>query len=756
MALNKIYTDNTVVMKRNGGTLAWVATKPYNELFGENEFDLSILLNNSSTSKMLNNGAYGKNPTKYLDLKTIASGEPTVPIQFLGCFLSTTDSISYGFNITKKTPFINENLGGDSWQQFINNFRFIIDFIPATNNISYETYQDFDYNNTTAVKYGFGTTYIEFNAEYNKSNISNSSNVTKNPELISGDDAKRFLFSNISVTTTNYNKYLDDTTQLTKEWLCILWYAFRVNGDLIIIRYPEYMPTSGEYKTRVELPDGTYEFLTIGGFSDTVIDGTTGGLPENDDTKGLFVSYMGRGSNYYYSTNNAIMHNTNSSGIRWTVNEITTAKNFRDYVRLGVMDTNGLITHNEWLQGETGIANSDNPNKNGNYSDLPEWKPSGGDDKDDDSDDINFGYMFSGAGAFTNLWYCTQKDLADLRQWFLGADAQHPIPEGFDPMPSIIGLFQYPISLGGDVLEEIKFRTSSGLIVSTGVQAARGLSTNLKFDLGSINIPARMRERGVPFLDYESTVECYVPFCGVFQLDTQTVIGKTLSCTLWMSPATGECNCIVYTISNGIKAPVAYGSGNMSSQIPISSNGWGSYAAALKNATIQKNQIISGAAAGGVSSLLSGAGNLSSTLELGEQLAGISMGKKFGSVGMVLGGAGTALGIISTGIKAYQDINAANVGIRHLKASNGTSINGAFSGQSAWNYPMTPYVKISRPHYKKPNNYAHTQGIPLVEAKKLSECSGFTMCVGADLTGITATQTERDIISAYLTNGIIV
>ena len=425
MALNKIYTDNTVVMKRNGGTLAWVATKPYNELFGENEFDLSILLNNSSTSKMLNNGAYGKNPTKYLELRTIASGEPTVPIQFLGCFLSTTDSISisYGFNITKKTPFINENLGGDSWTNFINNFRFVIDFIPATNDISYNTYQDFDYNNTTAVKYGFGTSYIEFNAEYKKSNISESSSTTKNPELISGDDAKRFVYSNVSVTTTNYNKYLDDTTQLTKEWLCLLWYAFRVNGDLIIIRYPEYMPTSGNYRTRVELPDGTYEFLTIGGFSDTVIDGTTGGLPENDDTKGLFVSYMGRGYNYYYSTNNAIMHNTNSCGIRWTVNDITTAKNFRDYVRLGVMDANGLITHNEWIQGESGIANSENPNKNGSYSDLPEWKPSGGDDDDDNSDDINFGYAFSGAGAFTNLWYCTQKDLADLRQWFLGADA---------------------------------------------------------------------------------------------------------------------------------------------------------------------------------------------------------------------------------------------------------------------------------------------------------------------------------------------
>ena len=484
----------------------------------------------------------------------------------------------------------------------------------------------------------------------------------------------------------------------------------------------------------------------------------------NEKTFGIMITYGA--SNYQprgkFWFNNNIDENATPFGENNQFIDITAyygmymrsnIKNNGEYVWYKPIITGGMVT------GYTTDMNA--------KSDIDDWEildnhnipiipPSPGGDDDDNSDDINFGYAFSGAGAFTNLWYCTQKDLADLRQWFLGADAEHPIPEGFDPMPSIIGLFQYPISLGGDVLEEIKFRTSSGLIVSTGVQAARGLSTNLKFDLGFINIPARMKERGVPFLDYESTVECYVPFCGVFQLDTQTVIGKTLSCTLWMSPATGECNCIVYTISNGIKAPVAYGSGNMSSQIPISSNGWGSYAAALKNATIQKNQIVAGAATGGISSVLSGIGNTASILDLGEQITGVSVGSAFGAAGLALSGAGTALGLLSTGIKAYQDINAANVGIRHLKASNGTSINGAFSGQSAWNYPMTPYVKISRPHYKKPSNYAHTQGIPLVEAKKLSECSGFTMCVGADLTGITATQTERDIISAYLTNGIIV
>ena len=631
MALNKIYTDNTVVKKNNGGNIAWVATKPYKELFSENEFDLSILLNNSSTSKMLNNGAYGSKPTKYNSSNVVASGENTTPIQFLGCFLSTNDSygIAFGINITQKITMGQENIGSDSWQQFIDNFRFIVDFVSA-DGVSYQNYQDFDYYNTTKTKYGFSSTYLVFNALYNTSNIQlfNRSE-TSNPESITGDNSKRFLRASLNVITTNYNKFMGQNDSLTKEHLATLWYAFRVNGDLIIIREPDYTTPSSDYnKIRFLLSDNSEEYLTIGGFSDSVVDGTTGGLPDNDDTKGLFVGQFAvsgqfRQCNFYYSTNNAIMHNANSTGIRWTVNNnINMAGQFRENVRLGVMDENGLITHNEWIQGESAIANSDNPNKNGNYSDLPEWKPSGGGDEDDDSDDINFGYMFSGAGAFTNLWYCTQQDLTNLRQWFLGADAEHPIPEGFDPMPSIIGLFQYPISLGGDVLEEIKFRTSSGLIISTGVQAARGLSTNLKFDLGSINIPARMRERGVPFLDYESTVECYVPFCGVFQLDTQTVIGKTLSCTLWMSPATGECNCIVYTISNGIKAPVAYGSGNMSSQIPISSNGWGSYAAALKNATVQKNQIISNAITGGVGSVFSDSAKLSSNFDIAEQIAG--------------------------------------------------------------------------------------------------------------------------------------
>ena len=710
MALSKIYTDNTVIKRSNGGTLAWVATKPYNELFGENEFDLSILLNNSSTSKMLNNGAYGKNPTKYLELKTIASGEPTAPIQFLGCFLSTTDSItvSYGFNITKKLPFITENIGGDSWINFINNFRFVIDFIPATNNISYETYQDFDYNNTTAVKYGLGTSYIEFNAEYKTANISASSSTTKNPELISGDDAKRFVYSNVSVTTTNYNKYLEDNTQLTKEWLCILWYAFRVNGDLIIIRYPEYMPTSGENRTRVELPDGTYEFLTIGGFSDTVIDGTTGGLPENDDTKGLYVSYLGRGSNYYYSTNNAIMHNGNSSGIRWTVNDITTAKNFRDYVRLGVMDTNGLITHNEWIQGESAIANSDNPNKNGNYSELPEWDFSGGGDDSDDIESVGYGY-FSNSVMGTLYSLYNKLDLEKIAQWFYNQT------EKIDIANNVISLKEIPFSLstlnivpldtdlkiGGVNVTYNNENIKVGQIVSPA-------TTTVSVLFGEFNIP---RLSGT-FLDYSpyTKYELLLPFAPTPVTLPDWCVNKTVSAIFLYDIYTTACQYIIEC--NGER--ICSVSGIFGVDRPISAQN-----VALKDASRLSAQVATASSVlGGVMSATTG------------NIGGIMSG--------AIGGVSALSQMIMSGKQNYM----------YTVGANGDS--------SSVGLCHAVHLKITRTLSAEDSNFTHVYGRPLCKYKKLSSVTGYTKCDNVNTTGLTCSETEKQRIKQLLETGIYI
>lgn len=710
MALSKIYTDNTVIMKRNGGTLAWVATKPYNELFGENEFDLSILLNNSSTSKMLNNGAYGKNPTKYLELRTIASGEPTVPIQFLGCFLSTTDSISvsYGFNITKKLPFINENLGGNSWTDFINNFRFIIDFVPSEG-VSYDNYQDFDYYNTTKIKYGLSSSYLEFNAEYKTANISDSSSVTNNPELITGDDAKRFVYSNVYVTTTNYNKYLDDNTTLTKESLCLLWYAFRVNGDLIIIRYPEYMPTSGNYRTRVELPDGTYEFLTIGGFSDTVIDGTIGGLPEDCDTKGLFVSYMGRGYNYYYSTNNAIMHNANSTGIRWTVNNISTAKNFRDSVRLGVMDANGLITHNEWIQGESGIANSDNPNKNGSYSDLPEWDFSGGGDDSDDSEtdmEIGSGYSASGMVQYYNV---TSENLQKLSKLMSNVD----VVGTKNLLPNLVSLKAFPIpfeklgrgisktiTLGGVEMTDEIAGTATGITVDSTFTYIPCCDTFVQGKYGSSSSPH--------FLDFSpyTQVELILPLAGSVILPDNAMY-KSLNVVYVYDIVNGSAICVVK--SNG--TVIATIPCTISQDIPFSATNVGAKTSAM------------------VSNLTNVAQNVATL--------GVSIGT------------GNVVGAISSGIGTVGSIAQA------VMANNQNYMEkfGRTGDMCDFGLVKKAYIKYTRPVDIIPENFGRTKGYLCNVTKKLSDCNGFTVCNNVDI-NVSATDTEKRLIKQLLETGV--
>ena len=116
---------------------------------------------------------------------------------------------------------------------------------------------------------------------------------------------------------------------------------------------------------------------------------------------------------------------------------------------------------------------------------------------------------------------------------------------------------------------------------------------------------------------------------------------------------------------------------------------------------------------------------------------------------------GTASGMSgSTG--SFQNMAQAEQNLAHLKNSSFTSVSGSFGSTASWNYPFNAYVKITRRHFKKPSNYAHTQGIPLVETKTLKDCSGFTICVNTDVSSINATLQEKNMIVEALNNGVIV
>lgn len=357
-----------------------------------------------------------------------------------------------------------------------------------------------------------------------------------------------------------------------------------------------------------------------------------------------------------------------------------------------------------------------------------------------------------GAGAFAKVYYMTSTELANLRSWMNSIN----VPEGFNPMQQIIGLSQVPVALSGSGPENVVFVNSSAVYdpgvttraVDTGVATQQALGTPISYYLGSVDIVRRMQQRGEPYLDYDCQIELYLPLIGMFSLDTQAVMGRTISAYAVLDPVSGTLAAYAYVTKDGQNLPVAYGSTTIGVDLPISAQQLSVSRAALKQANAQLGaSLLSGAltmlAAASSSGKSSGSGAKTSTGSSGLSAAGI---REAGSDYMKASQVGNVFG----------DFMNWGRTIRQLSYGNNTAVAGSFGGSTAqWSYPFTPYVKIIRPRYEKPSNYAHSQGVPCVQTKTVGSCTGFIQCIGVDVSGITgATDLELQAIQAALSNGI--
>lgn len=424
-------------------------------------------------------------------------------------------------------------------------------------------------------------------------------------------------------------------------------------------------------------------------------------------------------------------------------------------MRLGEMNSAGQTTGN-WIT-PTQMDDYVGPNKDGSiihpdYNPTPP-APGPGPYDDDPWHGINFsGVGVGGAGAFAKCYYMTSTELANLRSWMNSIN----VPEGFDPMQQIIGLSQVPVALSGSGPENVVFVNSSAVYdpgvttraVDTGVATQQAMGTPISYYLGSVNISRRMQQRGEPYLDYDCQIELYLPLIGMFSLDTQAVMGRTISAYAVLDPVSGTLAAYAYVSKDGQNLPVAYGSTTIGVDLPISAQQLSVSRAALKQANAQLGaSLLSGAltmlAAASSSGRASGSGAKTSTGSSGLSAAGI---REAGSDYMKASQVGNVFG----------DFMNWGRTIRQLSYGNNTAIAGSFGGSTAqWAYPFTPYVKIIRPRFEKPSNYAHSQGVPCVQTKTIGSCTGFIQCIGADVSGITgATDLELQAIQAALSNGI--
>lgn len=372
---------------------------------------------------------------------------------------------------------------------------------------------------------------------------------------------------------------------------------------------------------------------------------------------------------------------------------------------------------------------------------------------DDPWSGVSFsGVGVGGAGAFAKCYYMTSTELANLRTWM----NSNNVPEGFDPMAQIIGLSQVPVSLSGDDNDTVQFVNSSAVydpgvtrVVDSGVSTQIAMGTPKRYSLGSVNITRRMQERGEPYLDYDCQIELYLPLIGMFSLDTQAVMGRTITAEAVLDPISGTLAAYAYVSRDGQNLPIAYGSTTIGVDLPITAQQYSVARAALKQANAQL-----------------GTSLLSSTLSL---IAAATAGGKGSGTGAKTATGSTnglaAAGIREAGADYMKASQAGNVfgdfmqwgrTIRQLSYGNNTSVAGSFGGSSAqWSYPFTPYVKIIRPRYEKPSNYNHSQGVPCVQTKRIGNCTGFIQCIGVEVKGITgATDIELQAIQAALTNGV--
>lgn len=357
-----------------------------------------------------------------------------------------------------------------------------------------------------------------------------------------------------------------------------------------------------------------------------------------------------------------------------------------------------------------------------------------------------------GAGVFAKVYYMTSTELANLRSWMNSIN----VPEGFDPMQQVIGLSQVPVALSGDAPENVVFVNSSAVYdpgvttraVDTGVATQQAMGTPISYYLGSVDIVRRMQARGEPYLDYDCQIELYLPLIGMFSLDTQAVMGRTISAYAVLDPVSGTLAAYAYVSKDGQNLPIAYGSTTIGVDLPISAQQLSVSRAALKQANAQLG-----------ASLLSGALTMLAAASSGGKSSGSGAKTATGSSGL------SAAGIREAGSDYMKASQVGNVfgdfmqwgrTIRQLSYGNNTAIAGSFGGSTAqWSYPFTPYVKIIRPRFEKPSNYAHSQGVPCVQTKTIGSCTGFIQCIGADVSGISgATDLELQAIQAALSNGI--
>ena len=310
------------------------------------------------------------------------------------------------------------------------------------------------------------------------------------------------------------------------------------------------------------------------------------------------------------------------------------------------------------------------------------------DDKDDDENDNDTSDVSSGIGVLTTTFKMTKDRLQQLGRFLWGSN----IFDNFslicnNPIENIISCKSIPLSLNGTTQKIILGN------VDTGVNGDKVSNNFTNQNIGSIAITEKYHN----FLDYApyTNIIIYLPYVGFKELDTNLVMGKTLSISYTVDIITGGCLCQIK--SNNVK--LYEFNGNMGIDIPIT---------ASNRAQVEAGYISSG--------------------------IGIASSVASGNI------VGAATSLINSAESQYHYASTSSPNPMCVASTN-----------------RTCYVILDRPTYQTLKSFNHTRGKKCYLTKTINTLKGYTICdEHIDLSGIRATDSEKEELIKILSSGFFV
>ena len=313
-------------------------------------------------------------------------------------------------------------------------------------------------------------------------------------------------------------------------------------------------------------------------------------------------------------------------------------------------------------------------------------------------------------GKFNTLYALTDTEINSLSDELWSADENklNQILKGLllmgeNPLNCIVSLqlFPFDITTQAGTTSQGSITLGATQMTTTGTKVK---NLNSVIDIGSV----KLRRHFNNFFDYEpySTAFIYVPYCGTIQLSLNDVIGKTVSVKLLIDYISGVCTAVVFAD----RIPVIYKNGCISQQIAITGT---------DTATMSSNAISSSL------------GLLTNTTNL------IAGGKDVSSV------INNSANLLSSSF----DYSAKRT-IYQTQGANTSQINMC--------EPQKAYIVLNLPKFDIAEKYSSFHGFRCDFYDSVNNLSGYVETDRPNLTGIAATEEEKQMISEIMTGGFYV